>query len=177
MDLQQLRGHRVDRRERLEQLVVGPVVTGRPQPGAAELARSGQRQQAGRAQLRERLRGELGALVELTRALADPVGQLRDRLQPRNRLPPPGLTGDVVGGVHLQLSRVGLVVLTQLRVGAQERVTAHVGAVAAGGRLASERLGEAADVVRPGAAADAEVVDAELVGLARRTPRSRSGCR
>ena len=86
MDLQQLRGHRVDRGQRLEQLVVGPVVTGRPQARAAELTGSRQRQQAGRAQLGERLRGELGALVELTGARADPVGEPRDRLQPGDRL-------------------------------------------------------------------------------------------
>src|SRR4051794_1116833 len=47
---------------------------------------------------------------------------------------------------------------------AEHRMELERGGVAAGGRLAPERLGHGADVVRPAAAADADVVDA---GLAR----------
>ena len=40
----------------------------------------------------------------------------------------------------------------------------HVGRVAAGGRRAPERLGDAADVMRCGAAAQTEIPDTERIG-------------
>src|SRR6185312_7805237 len=47
---------------------------------------------------------------------------------------------------------------------AEDVVLRHIGRVAARRRLTPQRLGKGADMVRPGAAADAEIVDAERVG-------------
>src|SRR5207245_359118 len=69
------------------------------------------------------------------------------------------------GGSRLELLGVLLILGPEARIGAEEGMLRHVRAVAARGRAASDRLGERADVVRARAAADAEVANAELVGL------------
>src|SRR5437588_11015030 len=61
-----------------------------------------------------------------------------------------------------QLLGVLLVLGAQARVGAEKGVLRHVGRVPARRRCAADGLREAADVVRAGAAADAEIADAEL---------------
>src|SRR5215208_979330 len=61
-----------------------------------------------------------------------------------------------------ELAGVRLVDALERGIGAEERVPAHVGAVAARRRLPAERLGDAADVMRRGAAADAEVRHAQV---------------
>src|SRR5258705_6855443 len=48
---------------------------------------------------------------------------------------------------------------------AEDVMLRHVLGIAARRRLAAERLGHGADVVRAGTAADAEIAHAELVGL------------
>src|SRR5204862_49240 len=66
----------------------------------------------------------------------------------------------------LELHDVVALDLADALVGAEERVPRHVGAVAARRRMSPQALGERADVVRSRAAADAEVTDAEPIGLA-----------
>src|SRR5712691_8995357 len=55
--------------------------------------------------------------------------------------------------------------LAEALMRAEDVMFAHVLGVAARRRLAAERLGHGADVVRAGAAADAEIAHPELVGL------------
>src|SRR5215218_4391640 len=79
-------------------------------------------------------------------------------LRPRHRL---RLAGLDCGFAPLELTGVCTVNGLEPLVRAEERVAAHIGAVAARRGRAAERLGDAADVVRRGAAAHAEVGHAE----------------
>src|SRR5207247_11479676 len=78
-----------------------------------------------------------------------------------------------IGAPHSVVAATVLeVVVTQVLVAAEEDVLRHVGRVAAGGRLAAQRLGQAPDVVRAGAAAHTQIAVAAIErrpsGLAQR---------
>src|SRR5262249_13088920 len=72
--------------------------------------------------------------------------------------------------VASQPLRVVLVLGLEALVAAEERMLRHVRRVGALGRGAAEGLRDRADVMRAGAAADAEVGDPELERLAREVP-------
>src|SRR5690349_3811726 len=65
---------------------------------------------------------------------------------------------------RLEMTRVFLVLLLQAGVRAEVGVLGHVGGVPAGRRRLANRLGQAPDVVRSGAAADAEIAYPQVVG-------------
>ena len=69
------------------------------------------------------------------------------------------------GGGGAVAAAEALVGLGDRRIGAQVGVLGHVGRVAARRRVAAQRLGHGADMVRAGAAADAQVAYADLEGF------------
>src|SRR5437899_8052256 len=75
----------------------------------------------------------------------------------------PIAAGDSAGRGRRAIVAAGVlqVVLAQALVGAEEDVLGHVRRIPAGRRPPTERLGQAAHVMRAGAAADAEVPRAE----------------
>ena len=170
--LQELRGDGVDAREMVQQLVVRPVAPVPPQVLAAELARRGQREQPGGAQLPEVLLREGAVVVERTGARAEAVGQ---RVDPAQSL---RLLRGGHGVDRSELLRIGEVVVLELGIGAEERVLGHVGAEAAGRRASGPRASAmAAGVVRRRRRSRRRGSGRRARRRRARTRRSRSGCR
>src|SRR5579875_2402362 len=63
-----------------------------------------------------------------------------------------------------KLPRIGEVPRLQALRLAEDVMLGHVRRIAAGQRMTAECLGKGADVMRPGAAADAEIAHAEIIG-------------
>src|SRR5947209_18911309 len=75
--------------------------------------------------------------------------------------------GSRIEGLGLELGREVLVFLMYLGIGAEEGVLGHIGGEATGGWSTPKRFSHGPDVLRPGAAADAQVVDPDGVRVTR----------